>query len=166
MSCFRFRSGEDRTPRLVPCLAGKPCWQSRANSEQARERQECAAAPEWAGEITFFAPGSWLQVGPLLLSRFGLAARMIPLFRLLPDVISQRKKRGLNRRYGELKFLEKDLAAGTLRQRRAPQGRRTARPDRADSSTTSSRSTCSSRVYTLRQHVDFVRGQLNRQTAT
>ena len=91
---------------------------------------------------------------------------MIPLFRLLPDVVSQRKKRGLNRRYGELKFLEKDLAAGALDSAE--------RHKAGNSSTGSSRlvqdkfplDLLEDRVYTLRQHVDFVRGQLNRQTAT
>ena len=93
-----------------------------------------------------------------------LAAILIPLFRLLPDIISQRQKRGLYRRYGELKFLEKDLTARTL----GDEERRKAREqlDRIESELVQAKFPLdlSDRVYTLRQHVDFVRAQLNRQT--
>ena len=93
-----------------------------------------------------------------------LAAILIPLFRLLPDIISQRQKRGLYRRYGELKFLEKDLTARTL----GDEERRRAREqlDRIESELVHAKFPLdlSDRVYTLRQHVDFVRAQLNRQT--
>ena len=103
-----------------------------------------------------------LTVRPSLL--VPLAAILIPLFRLLPDIISQRQKRGLYRRYGELKFLEKDLTARTL----GDEERRKAREqlDRIESELVQAKFPLdlSDRVYTLRQHVDFVRAQLNRQT--
>jgi TRAP transporter TAXI family solute receptor len=43
-----------------------------------------------------------------------LAAILIPIIRLLPEAIERRQKSSLYRRYGELKFLEKDLQARTL----------------------------------------------------
>ena len=93
-----------------------------------------------------------------------LAAILIPLFRLLPEIISQRQKRGLYRRYGELKFLEKDLAARTLddEERRKAQDQL----DQIEHELVQAKFPLdlSDRVYTLRQHVDFVRAQLNRQT--
>jgi len=93
-----------------------------------------------------------------------LAAILIPLFRLLPDIISQRQKRGLYRRYGELKFLEKDLTARTLDDEE--RGKARERLDRIENELVQAKFPLdlSDRVYTLRQHVDFVRAQLNRQT--
>jgi len=92
------------------------------------------------------------------------AAILIPLFRLLPEIISQRQKRGLYRRYDELKFLEKDLTARTL----DDEERRKAREqlDRIENELVQAKFPLdlSDRVYTLRQHVDFVRAQLNRQS--
>ena len=92
-----------------------------------------------------------------------LAAILIPLFRLLPEIISQRQKRGLYRRYGELKFLERDLAARTLddEERQKAQDQL----DRIEHELVQAKFPLdlSDRVYTLRQHVDFVRAQLNRQ---
>jgi hypothetical protein len=93
-----------------------------------------------------------------------LAAILIPLFRLLPEIISQRQKRGLYRRYGELKFLEKDLTARTLDdEERRKAGEQL---DRIENELVHAKFPLdlSDRVYTLRQHVDFVRAQLNRQT--
>ena len=93
-----------------------------------------------------------------------LAAILIPMFRLLPELISQRQKRGLYRRYGELKFLEKDLTARTLDDKE----RQTARQqlDRIENELVQAKFPLdlSDRVYTLRQHVEFVRAQLDRQT--
>jgi hypothetical protein len=92
-----------------------------------------------------------------------LAAILIPLFRLLPDIISQRQKRGLYRRYGELKFLEKDLTARTLDEAERRKARH--QLDRIEDELVQAKFPLdlSDRVYTLRQHVDFVRAQLNRQ---
>jgi TRAP transporter TAXI family solute receptor len=93
-----------------------------------------------------------------------LAAILIPLFRLLPEVISRRQQSGLYRRYGELKFLEKDLTSRKL----DDDERRKARQqlDRIENELVQAKFPLdlSDRVYTLRQHVDFVRAQLNRQT--
>jgi hypothetical protein len=92
-----------------------------------------------------------------------LAAILIPLARLLPEVISQRQKRGLYRRYGELKFLEQDLAARRLDDEERHKARE--QLDRIENELVQAKFPLdlSDRVYTLRQHVDFVRAQLNRQ---
>ena len=93
-----------------------------------------------------------------------LAAILVPLVRLLPDVISQRQRSGLYRRYGELKFLEKDMMTRAL----DDEERRKAREqlDRIEKELVEAKFPLdlSDRVYTLRQHVDFVRAQLTRQT--
>jgi hypothetical protein len=93
-----------------------------------------------------------------------LAAILIPVARLLPEVISQRQKSGLYRRYGELKFLEKDLMARTLDDEERHKARE--QLDRIENELVQAKFPLdlSDRVYTLRQHVDFVRAQLNRQT--
>ena len=92
-----------------------------------------------------------------------LAAILIPLVRLLPEVISRRQKQGLYRRYGELKFLEKDLTARTLDDQERHRARE--QLDRIENELVQAKFPLdlSDRVYTLRQHVDFVRAQLNRQ---
>ena len=92
-----------------------------------------------------------------------LAAILIPLARLLPEIISQRQKRGLYRRYGELKYLEKDLISRTLDDEERHKAR--GQLDRIEKELVQARFPLdlSDRVYTLRQHVDFVRAQLNRQ---
>jgi TRAP-type uncharacterized transport system substrate-binding protein len=84
--------------------------------------------------------------------------------RLLPEIISQRQKRGLYRRYGELKFLERDLTARTLDDEELRKARE--QLDRIENELVQAKFPLdlSDRVYTLRQHVDFVRAQLNRQT--
>jgi hypothetical protein len=85
------------------------------------------------------------------------------LVRLLPEAISRRQKSGLYRRYGELKFLEKDLMSRTLDDEERHKAR--AQLDRIEDELVQARFPLdlSDRVYTLRQHVDFVRAQLNRQ---
>jgi TRAP transporter TAXI family solute receptor len=92
-----------------------------------------------------------------------LAAILIPLFRLLPEIISHRQKSGLYRRYGELKFLEKDLKARTLDDDERHNARE--QLDRIEQELVQAKFPLdlSDRVYTLRQHVDFVRAQLDRQ---
>ena len=77
-------------------------------------------------------------------------------------------KRGLswdrtNRRYGELKFHEADLAS---RQLSAEERRHALQQlDRTESEIVRSRFPLelANRVYTLRQHLDYVRTQLERQ---
>jgi TRAP transporter TAXI family solute receptor len=93
-----------------------------------------------------------------------LAAILIPLVRLLPEAISRRQTSALYRRYGELKFLEKDLMSRRLNDEERHRAR--GQLDRIENELIQARFPLdlSDRVYTLRQHVDFVRAHLNRQT--
>jgi TRAP transporter TAXI family solute receptor len=99
----------------------------------------------------------------LLLLLVPLTAILVPLFRVLPDVINWRRQSGLYRRYGELKFLEQDLARRKLSDEERREAR--ARLDRIEEAVIRAKFPLdfTDRVYTLRQHVDFVRGQLQRQ---
>ena len=101
----------------------------------------------------------------LILLLVPLAAIAIPLMRTLPQLWAWRSRRKLYRRYGELKFLERDLAQRQL----SPDERSDARAqlDRIETEIAGTKFPLdfADRVYTLRQHVDYVRAQLNRQTA-
>jgi TRAP-type uncharacterized transport system substrate-binding protein len=99
----------------------------------------------------------------LVLLLVPLIAVLVPLFKILPPLLTWKQKNRLFRRYGELKFLEKDLAARTLTaaERQAAH----ARLDRIEHEAGSAKFPLdfADRVYTLRQHVDYVRGQLDKQ---
>lgn len=93
-----------------------------------------------------------------------LVAVLVPLFRILPPLLTWKEKNKLFRRYGELKFLEKDLASRRL----SPEEHQAAR-ERLDqieheASLAKFPLDFSDRVYTLRQHVDYVRAQLDQQS--
>jgi hypothetical protein len=99
----------------------------------------------------------------LLLWLVPLAAILVPLARVLPGLVSWRRQGRLYRRYGELKYLERDLAKRQLddAERRAAH----ARLDSIENEIVRTKFPLdfSDRVYTLRQHVDYVRAQLDRQ---
>ncbi|MDM0112804.1 TAXI family TRAP transporter solute-binding subunit [Variovorax sp. J22R133] len=99
----------------------------------------------------------------LLLFLVPLVAILVPLSRLLPQLVTWRRQRHLYRRYGELKFLEQDLASRKLTQEERKAAR--AQLDRIESDIVHTKFALdfSDRVYTLRQHVDYVRGQIDRQ---
>jgi len=99
----------------------------------------------------------------LLLLLLPLAAILVPLARVLPELIAWRRQSRLYRRYGELKFLEQDLAS-----RKLDEGERAEALSRLDHIEEEIIETkfpldFTDRVYTLRQHVDYVRAQLQRQ---
>ncbi|WP_213957727.1 TAXI family TRAP transporter solute-binding subunit [Variovorax sp. dw_954] len=100
----------------------------------------------------------------LLLLLVPLAAILVPLARVLPAMVSWRRQSKIYRRYGELKFLEADLASRQL----DDQERRNARAqlDHIEKEIVQSKFPLdfSDKVYTLRQHVDYVRAQLARQS--
>ena len=102
----------------------------------------------------------------LLLMLVPLAAILLPLIRALPEVISWRRQSLLYRRYGELKFLEQDLASRKLDDRERLEAR--AKLDRIEDEVIRTKLPLdfTDRVYTLRQHVDYVRAQLQRQAAS
>jgi TRAP transporter TAXI family solute receptor len=93
----------------------------------------------------------------VLLVLLPVAAILFPLGRLLPEFLAWRRQSRLYRSYGELKFLEQELASHTL----GDEERRAAgvRLDRIEEAIfrTAWPLELSDRVYTLRQHVEFVR---------
>ncbi|SEA74223.1 TRAP transporter solute receptor, TAXI family [Variovorax sp. YR216] len=99
----------------------------------------------------------------LLLLLVPLVAILVPLGRVLPGLIGWRRRSRLYRRYGELKFLEQDLASRKLDA--AERGEALSRLDHIEEEIIETKFPLdfSDRVYTLRQHVDYVRAQLNRQ---
>ena len=99
----------------------------------------------------------------LLLLLVPLAAILLPLTRVLPSVTHWRRQGRLYRRYGELKYLERDL-----NERRLDDAERSAAHAQLDGIEKEIVRTkfpldFSDRVYTLRQHVDYVRARLDRQ---
>ncbi len=101
----------------------------------------------------------------LILIILPLIAVLVPLFRILPPLLAWSQKHKLFRRYGELKFLERDMATRTLddAQRKAA----LEQLDRIEREVSAAKFPLdlADRVYTLRQHVDYVRSQLLRQPA-
>ncbi|MDN8613266.1 TAXI family TRAP transporter solute-binding subunit [Variovorax ginsengisoli] len=100
----------------------------------------------------------------LLLLLVPLAAILVPLVRVLPELIGWRRRSRLYRRYGELKFLEQDLASRKLDDEERREAR--AQLDRIEEEVVQTKFPLdfTDRVYTLRQHVDYVRAQLRRQS--
>nr|WP_232533258.1 MULTISPECIES: TAXI family TRAP transporter solute-binding subunit [Ramlibacter] len=102
----------------------------------------------------------------LLLVLLPFAAILFPLGRLLPEVIAWRRQSRLFRRYGELKFLEEELTSRTLNE--ADRRAASKELDRIERDIAHARFPLelSDRVYTLRQHVAYVREQIARDTGT
>src|SRR5262249_7910720 len=93
----------------------------------------------------------------VLLVLVPVAAIIFPLGRLLPEILAWRRQARLYRSYGELKFLEQELASRRLsEEERSAAGARLDRIEEAIFRTPWPLE-LSDRVYTLRQHVDFVR---------
>jgi TRAP-type uncharacterized transport system substrate-binding protein len=101
----------------------------------------------------------------LLLLLVPLAAILLPMARLLPDMITWRRRSRLYRRYGELRFLEQDVESRALNEDERREAN--ARLDRIEDDILHTRFPLdfSDRVYTLRQHVEFVREQIARSGA-
>jgi len=102
----------------------------------------------------------------LLLVLLPLAAILFPLGRLLPGLIAWRRELRLFRHYSELKVLEQQFTSRTLdaEDRRAA-GEQLDRTE-SDIAKTKFPLELSDRVYTLRQHVDYVREQISRDRGT
>lgn len=106
----------------------------------------------------------WLAnfVQRLILMLIPLVAILVPVFKVLPALLEWKEKNRLFRRYGELKFLEKDLTSRTF----SAEEKNTAlaRLDAIEAEIGKTRFPLdfSDRVYTLRQHVDYVRSRLER----
>jgi len=106
----------------------------------------------------------WLAnfVQRLILMLIPLVAILVPVFKVLPALFEWKEKNRLFRRYGELKFLEKDLTARTYSAEEKVSA--LARLDAIETEIGKTRFPLdfSDRVYTLRQHVDYVRSRLER----
>jgi TRAP-type uncharacterized transport system substrate-binding protein len=107
----------------------------------------------------------WLAnfVQRLILVMVPLLAVLVPVFKFVPSLLDWLQQNKLYRHYGELKFLEGDLAARTL----DPDETRAAHAqlDRIERDIIANKFALdfSDRVFTLRQHVDYVREKLQAQ---
>ena len=89
-----------------------------------------------------------------------LLAIVVPVLKAVPAILDWREKNRLFRRYGELKFLERDISQRTLSDAEVADAHK--RLDQIESEARSAKFSLdfSDRVYTLRLHVDYVRHQL------
>lgn len=126
----------------------------------AAERYFKSGRPFLQNYLPFWAANF---VQRLLLVLVPVAAIIFPLLRVLPDLIAWRRQGRLYRRYGELKFLEQDLASRKLSPEERHEAR--ARLDHIEEEVIHTKFPLdfTDRVYTLRQHVDYVRAQLEKQ---
>ena len=110
----------------------------------------------------------WLAnlVQRMLLFLLPVIGVLIPVIKFLPSIINWRRQQRINRWYGELKFLEVDLDTHEVKS--AELARHLARLDEIEEAARYMRMPLdfSDRVYTLRQHVAFVRARLDGLTAS
>lgn len=110
----------------------------------------------------------WLAnfVQRLILIMVPLLAVLVPVFKFVPSLLDWLQQNKLFRHYGALKFLEDDLAARALTDDEI----RTAQKqlDGIDRDIIANKFALdfSDRVFTLRQHVDYVREKLQAQVQT
>ncbi len=102
----------------------------------------------------------------LLVMLVALVAILFPILKLAPALIEWREKALLSRRYGDLKFLELDIASRTLSPSETQAA--LAQLDTMEREARAAKFSLdfADRVYTMRQHVDYVRHQLLAQTTT
>lgn len=105
----------------------------------------------------------WLAnfVQRLILIVVPLVAILVPLLKTLPELMDIRDRSRLFRRYGELMFLENDLRARQLSADEITAGHQKLKDIEDDIARAKFPLDFADRVFTLRQHVDFVRAQLN-----
>jgi len=91
---------------------------------------------------------------------------LVPVIKFLPTIVNWRRQQRINRWYGELKFLELELASRSLSP--TEMAAQLKRIDEIDNQARALRMPLdfSEKVYTLRQHIDFVRGRLNAPAST
>jgi hypothetical protein len=108
----------------------------------------------------------WLAnfVQRLILVMVPLLAVLIPLIKFMPVLLTWREEKKLFRRYGELKFLEHDIASRTLDPAQTTAAYATLDQIEHDIVATRFPLDFSDRVYTLRQHLDYVRAKLQMQS--
>jgi TRAP transporter TAXI family solute receptor len=101
----------------------------------------------------------------LLLILIPLAAIGIPVIKLIPELLQFKEKNRLYHRYGQLLKMEADIRSRQLSQAEIAKAR--ADLDHIEDGISRTKFTLefADRVYTLRQHVDYVRDQLNLEQA-
>jgi TRAP transporter TAXI family solute receptor len=99
----------------------------------------------------------------LLLILIPLAAIGIPVIKFIPEILQFKEKNRLYRRYGQLLEMESDIRSRQLNQNEITAARQ--QLDHIEQRISTSKFTLefADRVYTLRQHVDYVRGQLQKE---
>jgi TRAP transporter TAXI family solute receptor len=99
----------------------------------------------------------------LLLILIPLAAIGIPVIKLIPELLQFKEKNRLYRRYGQLLKMESDIRARQLSMEEIEQAQ--AELEDIEQRISASKFTLefADRVYTLRQHVDYVRKQLEKE---
>jgi len=104
----------------------------------------------------------WLAnfVQRLILILVPLVAVLVPVFKFLPTLLTWKQEHKLFRRYGELKFLEMDIMARTLSASEVTAARAQLDAIEKEIMSTKFALDFSDRVFTLRQHVDYVRAKL------
>ena len=96
----------------------------------------------------------------LLLILIPLAAIGIPVIKLIPELLQFKEKNRLYRRYGQLLKMETDIRSRQLSMEEIQAARKELNDIEDQISKTKFTLEFADRVYTLRQHVDYVRGQL------
>ncbi len=99
----------------------------------------------------------------LLLILIPLAAIGIPVIKLIPEILQFKEKNRLYRRYGQLLKIESDIRARQLSMDEIIAARRELDDIEEKISKTKFTLEFADRVYTLRQHVDYVRNQLQNE---
>jgi TRAP-type uncharacterized transport system substrate-binding protein len=99
----------------------------------------------------------------LLLILVPLLAIAIPIVKAIPSLLNFKERNRLYRRYGVLLDLERDLRARQLSETEIQEA--SARLDKVEQDISEMKFSLdfSDRIYTLRQHVDYVRGQLQKE---
>lgn len=107
----------------------------------------------------------WLAnfVQRLILVMVPLLAVLVPVFKFVPSLLDWLQQNKLYRHYGALKFLEDDLAARALTEREIQAARQQLDGIERDIVANKFALDFSDRVFTLRQHVDYVREKLQAQ---
>ena len=108
----------------------------------------------------------WLAnfVQRLILVLVPLLAVLVPVFKFVPSLLDWLQQNKLFRHYGALKFLEGDLAARSLNAEETLAAHKQLDSIERDIVANKFALDFSDRVFTLRQHVDYVREKLVAQT--
>jgi TRAP-type uncharacterized transport system substrate-binding protein len=110
----------------------------------------------------------WLAnfVQRLILIAIPLFAILVPLLKTLPELLALRSRSRLFRRYEELMDIEREIRAKQLNLQEIERDRQRLNDIERDISQTKFPLEFADRIYTLRQHIDFVRLQLQQEEKT